>query len=177
MSILLAMKSEHDVSSPVSIMYHGGTIRPIAGGSMAKVEVIAFKNGKLVAAGSKNEVAKKMKSFKYEFERVELSDGQTLLPGFIEPHVHIVPTPMIWTFPDFGPFDGQDYRKGYDLDWLKKKIAGTKKMLELSGDLARGAWILGTQLDPSLMPFEIVPNDLTKLLLWTARDSRDATCQ
>ena len=162
--ILSAIKSEHDASSPVSIMYHGGTIRPIAGGSMAKVEAIAFKNGKVVAAGSKIEVAKKMKSFKTDFERVELSDGQTLLPGFIEPHVHIVPTATTWTFPDFGPFDGQDYRKGYDLDWLKKKIAETKKELELSGDLARGAWILGTQLDPSLMPFEIVPNGLTKLL-------------
>lgn len=36
-----------------------------------------------------------------------LEHDQTLLPGLIEPHVHIVPTAMTMSWLDLSPFNGQ----------------------------------------------------------------------
>ena len=48
---------EMERNIPASIMYTGGTIRPLAGGVVETVvEAIGFHGGKVVAAGSKSDV-------------------------------------------------------------------------------------------------------------------------
>ena len=154
-------------TQPVTVIYTGGIIRPIAEGSMSKVDAIGFHDGKVVTAGSLDQVKKEMGSLGVSYSTVQLSDGQTLIPGMIEPHVHIVSTAITMAWNDFGPFDGQDMRSNYDSDWLKKAIASAKSNLESSGDLGKGGWILGTGVDPSLMPFNLTttrPKGLNKLI-------------
>lgn len=146
-----------------TVMYTGGTIRPIIEGSVAKVDAIGFHDGKVDAVGSLDYVKTMMDSLNTSYLTVNLST-ETLIPGMIEPHVHIVPTAFFMGWNDFGPFDGQYMRAKYDADYLKKSIADEKSNLESSGDLEKGAWILATGVDPSLMPFTVVPNGLNKLI-------------
>lgn len=90
---------------------------------------------------------------------VELLPGQTLLPGFIEPHVHIVSSAMIMEgWKDFGPFDGQNLLPLYNSEWLKEQIKNAKAKLELPS-----FWVLGHSVDPSLMPFTSNKCDLNEL--------------
>lgn len=144
---------------PESIMYTGGTIRPLKCGKVDEVvNTIGFHQGKVVAAGTATEVTARMDSLNMDYTKVNLPEGQTLLPGFIEPHMHIVSTAMMleaWN--DFGPFDGQYLQKEYDPTWLKDKIASAKE------SISRNFWILGHSVDPSLMPFKVIDDDLNEL--------------
>ena len=150
---------EMERNLPASIMYTGGTIRPLAGGVVETVvEAIGFHGGKVVAAGSKSDVTAEMNSVAGKYIVEELSKGQTLLPGLIEPHVHIVSTALTtadWN--DIGPFDGQNLRNIYDLSYVKEKVETIKV------SLPNGFWVLGYGLDPSLMPFVLNKDALNVL--------------
>ena len=139
---------------PVSVMYTGGTIRPIIGGSMSKVDAIGFHDGQVVASGSKAHVMAEMDKLGTKYSTVELSNGLTLLPGLIEPHVHIVPTAMMIGWHNFGPFHEQYLQEPYDLEWLTREIKTAKDTLKHAG-----AWILGCNVDPSLMPFIVTQHE------------------
>jgi predicted amidohydrolase YtcJ len=146
-------EGERNVSrqEPESILYTGGTIRPLKDGNANKiVEAIGFHDGRVVAAGTVREVTRQMDCLGKPYAKAKLSDGRTLLPGFIEPHVHIVSTAIFassWN--DFGPFEGQYLIKSYDIDYLKDQIVNAKD------DIPNGFWILGYSVDPALMPFKI----------------------
>ena len=146
-------------SEPVSIMYTGGTIRPLKDGNVDMVvESIGFHDGKVAAVGSKEEVTTKMDTLGVNYTTAKLFEGQTLLPGMIEPHVHIISTAMILTaWNDFGPFDGQDMRDPYNSTFLEKGIEEAKKSLK------EGYWVLAHSVDPSMMPFTIVDDGLNVL--------------
>ena len=145
--------------TPKSIMYSGGTIRPLKCGKVDEiVEAIGFHQGKVVAAGTKAAVTYRMDQVCSQYTKASLRKGQALLPGLIEPHVHIMMAAMMkaaWN--DFGPFDGQNLRYKYDTDWLKAKIASAKD------SITRDFWILGHSVDPSLMPFKVIEGDLNEL--------------
>ena len=135
---------------------HGRNYTPCFRGSADKVvEAVGFHDGKVVAAGNKGDVVGKMESVAGSYTTCELSKGQTLLPGLIEPHVHIVSTALItagWN--DFGPFKDQELVV-YNPHFLKLKIAAVKPFW--------GFWILGYGVDPSLMPFEVNEGSLNVL--------------
>ena len=77
-----------------------------------------------------------------------LEEGQTLFPGFIDPHVHIVLSAMLYEFEDFGPFVGHELRCGYSPAFVREHLVSILK------DRTPGQhWVLGKLLDPSLMPF------------------------
>lgn len=141
-----------------SMMYTGGTIRPIIDGKVDKVEAIGFHEGKVYAVGTENHVRAKMNKFKPSC--IHLSDEQALIPGMIDPHLHIVPKAVFMAWEDFSPFNGQKLRKNYNLDYLKKAIANAKSKF---GNTDTDKWILGTGVDPSLMPFTIVSDGLNQL--------------
>ena len=65
-------------------MYFGGDIITMEGDNAAYAEAVAVKNGKITFAGKKAE-AEKLKG-----DSTKMNDlkGKTLLPGFIDPHIH-----------------------------------------------------------------------------------------
>jgi predicted amidohydrolase YtcJ len=146
---------EQTPEPPQTLMISGGTIRPMSGGSTDTVEAIGIANGNVVATGDQNTVAAYMEQNYPGYESRELTGTQTLLPGLIEPHVHIVPTAMMSGWIDVSPFGGQDLLEKYDLDSVGDAI--NSNLPENSEYL-----ILGRGLDPSLMPF--VHTDGTKEL-------------
>ncbi|WP_337735820.1 amidohydrolase [Photobacterium sp. MCCC 1A19761] len=135
-----------DLLPTTSVMYSGGIIRPMIDGCTDTVEAIGFDGGKVVAVGSVAEVSVQMRALgMHPDNHILLKEKQTLLPGLIEPHVHIVPTALTMGWLDLGPYLGQDLNLEYDLEYLKSVIQ--------SAQLKQGEWILGTGVDPALMPF------------------------
>ena len=139
---------------PVSVMYTGGVIRPMKNGVANQVDAIGFHNGHVVAAGSVSEVKIRMDSLGVTYTTTELANGNALLPGLIEPHVHIVPAAMMMAWHDFSPFEGQQLRKPYNVDWLKCEIKSIDGTL-----MPKDSWILAQGVDPSLMKFTIAADE------------------
>ncbi|MBV8328337.1 amidohydrolase family protein [Chryseobacterium sp.] len=132
-----------------------GTILPMIGGSTESVDAIGIANGKVVITGKEDYVKAYMALSHPGYHTRELTGTQTLLPGLIEPHVHIVPAAMMKTgWMDVGPFKEQNLRADYDLEFVKSEL---KKW-----DFKNGEVILGRGLDPSLMPF-VGSNELQKI--------------
>jgi len=133
---------------PKKLMIIGGIIRPMIGGSTETVEAIGIANGNVVVTGKVLEVTEFMLKNYPGFETRELTGTQTLLPGLIEPHVHMVPTAMMTEWLDVSPFDGQNLLSTYDLTSVGEII--NKNHPKIPGYV-----ILGRGLDPSLMPFTV----------------------
>lgn len=129
-----------------TLMITGGIIRPMIGGSTDPVEAIGIAGGNIVVTGKQADVTAFMDQTYPEYRTKELEATQTLLPGLIEPHVHIVPTAMMKEWVDVSPFKGQDLLKKYDLKSVGEII--NRHIRTNSEDV-----ILGKGLDPSLMPF------------------------
>lgn len=147
-----------------SLVIHGGTIRPLINGKMDTVEAIGIHDGKVVAVGTLQSVTDTMNSNGITHKTKKLKKQQTLLPGLIEPHVHIVPSALTGSWLDLGPYKGQDLRKVYDKTWLSKQIKVYIKKHQTK--LSIGSWILGCGVDPALMPFQKsdVPGGLNQLI-------------
>ncbi|MGI9273674.1 MAG: amidohydrolase, partial [Endozoicomonas sp.] len=82
-----------------------------------------------------------------------------LLPGFIEPHCHILPTIATHTWIDLGPFEGQELRSNvpdesgkpqtYNRQWVFNRLRTfVKEQQDKKG--GDNPWITGVNVDPSL---------------------------
>ncbi len=102
-----------------------------------EVQALAVQNGKIVAVGKETEVKKKW--IDKDTKVIDLH-GQTLMPGFVEPHIHIVLTSMVeglW-------LDLSNFTLPYDtLDTLSQKLKAQLKTVPAGG------WLAGFGVDPS----------------------------
>ncbi|WP_299161893.1 amidohydrolase [uncultured Tenacibaculum sp.] len=131
-----------------------GYIQTMAEGKDAMVEAVGIKNGYIIATGSYDSVKEKMPE---DTAEQIIFGGQTLLPGFFEPHLHILPTAVFNMATDVGPFIGQELRTNvatkeedkYSTNWiiqtLKKEATDGKK------ESLSDTWIFGSNADPSLL--------------------------
>lgn len=135
-----------------------GYIQTLEQGENKLVEAMGVKNGYVVATGTFEEVQEKMSAcnnYKYVLE------GHTLIPGLIEPHIHIIPTAAFNLMYDVGPFLGQELRSSlaktlaetYTKNWVLETL---KTLIMISGTESEKAktWILGRNVDPSLFQGE-----------------------
>jgi predicted amidohydrolase YtcJ len=102
-----------------------------------EVQALAVQNGKIVAVGKEAEVKKQW--IDKDTKVIDLH-GQTLMPGFVEPHVHIVLTSMVeglW-------LDLSNFTLPYDtIDTLSQKLKVQLK------SVPAGGWLAGFGVDPS----------------------------
>ncbi len=84
-AVLLAGTSTAAVAQSADRIWHGGPILTMDDSAM-RAEAVAEAGGRIVAVGPKADV------MKLKGPRTELIDlqGRTLLPGFIDPHGHMV---------------------------------------------------------------------------------------
>ena len=97
-------------------------------------EAIAVRNGRIVSIGRHGEVT----SLKGSGTEIIDARGGTILPGFIDPHVHIVMGAMLSTFVDVRALACETIDDV--MVRLKRAAAGTKP----------GEWIMARGFDPSL---------------------------
>lgn len=102
-----------------------------------EVEALAVKDGKIVALGQQADIKKNWSDSKTKV--IDLN-GRTLMPGFVEPHVHIVLTSMVeglW-------LDLSNFTLPYDtLDTISTKLRAALK------NVPPGGWLAGFGVDPS----------------------------
>jgi len=102
-----------------------------------EAQALAVQDGKIVAVGTVDEVKKNWLDSKTNV--IDLK-GQTLMPGFVEPHVHIIATSMmegLW-------LDLSNFALPYDtLETLKQKLKAELK------NIPAGGWLVGFGVDPS----------------------------
>ena len=117
-------------------IFYGGPIVTV-NQKNEEVEALAVQNGKIVAVGSKQVVVKDWQSDKTKV--VDLK-GQTLMPGFVEPHVHIIVTSMfenLW-------LNLSNFTLPYDtLETISEKLKAELK------NVPPGGWLTGFGVDPS----------------------------
>lgn len=128
-------------------IFYNGKIIPLKN-SLEYVEALVVENEKIVFVGSLEEA----KNTAPEAEQIDLQ-GKTLLPGFIEAHMHILNTASVAPYIDVSPFSINSYDEA--VSKIKEKITSTPS----------GQWVLAFGYDPSLTagPAEITVQDLDAL--------------
>lgn len=120
-------------ASHAETIFINGPIRTM-GPTKARPEAVAIGGGKILAVGAKADV------FARQVPGTQIIDldGRTLLPGFVDPHMHTA-------------FIGMDH-------WLDLSPFANTSLGEAMGRVRTAAmasragdWILGRQIDPSLM--------------------------
>lgn len=130
------------------IIFFNGHIIPVVG-PQKEIESLAILDGKILFAGSQNEARM------YQGDKTQMIDlqGKALMPGFIEPHMHFLPTATMAAAVDLTPFTTARFE-----DALKKLQDAVSK-------ITKDAWLMGFGYDPSLIagPSEITVADLDKI--------------
>ncbi len=105
--------------SATQTLYYGGDILTMEGDKPSYVEAVLVKDGKIVYAGKK---ANAVNNYADKTVAVDLK-GKTMMPGFVEPHVHPSIAAIILGGDIVAPHD-------WDVpDGLKKGVSGHKAYL------------------------------------------------
>ena len=78
-------------SQRADTIFYGGPILTV-NDKNEQVQALAVRDGKIVAVGKKDAV---LKNWQSDATKVIDLQGQTLMPGFVEPHVHIITTAIL----------------------------------------------------------------------------------
>ena len=117
-------------------IFHGGPILTVNAKNQ-EVQALAIQDGKVVAVGTKAAVLKD-----WQGDSTKMMDlrGQTLMPGFVEPHVHIVLTAMtegLWV-------NLSNFTLPYDTT-----ATLVQKLKARLDTVPPGGWLQGFGVDPS----------------------------
>lgn len=117
-------------------IFYGGPILTV-NAKNEQVQALAIQGGKIVAAGSKADV---LKTWKADNTNVIDLKGQTVMPGLIDPHIHMMLTAM----GEFLWLNLSNFTTNYDtIESLTTKLNGALKTLP------KGQWLMGFGVDPS----------------------------
>ena len=134
-------------------IFYGGPIVTV-NAKNEEVQALAVQNGKIVAVGTKDAVTQEWQSSGTKL--VDLQ-GQTLMPGFVEPHVHIMVTSV---------FEGLGLNlSNFSLPYDTKETLIAKMKAHLK-NIPQGGWLFGFGVDPSrTTPFmaELTADDLDQV--------------
>lgn len=97
-------------------------------------EALAIDGDKILAVGSLEDVRASVP----DTATIVDAGGKTILPGFIEPHMHFFPIAMLSRFEDVGAVNCPTVGSVVD------------RVGELAKSANEGEWIIGRQFDPSL---------------------------
>ena len=150
--IILSLTSCGSDADPADTIYQNGSIISMTGADDV-YEALAIKNGKIQAIGNATEINK----LKGSTTKVVDLKGQTLLPGFIDAHSHVMMGAQLVDYVNVSspPVAGVNNINDI-INKLKKKKA--------DDNIEKGEWIIGWGYDPDLLDEGRHPNkfDLDK---------------
>lgn len=134
------------LAATADTIFYGGPIVTV-NAKNEEVQALAVQGGKIVAVGSAVSIKKDWQGSTTQM--VDLK-GQTLMPGFVEPHVHIIGTAMSEGI----GLNLSNFTLPYDtVDTL------VAKMKAALPSVPAGGWLFGFGIDPSRMsPFMVELN-------------------
>ena len=138
-SSVLTGCSSAKIGAPADAIYFGGPILTMVNDG-DRAEALAVKNGQILAVGTKTEV---MASKGSETKLIDLG-GKTLMPGFYDPHSHVVLQSAKFATADLDPIPIGEAGSIADIqrimrDWIKEK------------KIAPGQWAVGWGYDDTGM--------------------------
>jgi predicted amidohydrolase YtcJ len=155
--------------APQALIFHNGVIHTVAADGDQQVEALGTANGIIVAVGTLEEVRQVMQE--HRPDEIDLN-GRTLLPGFVDPHMHVLPSAMYrsknWlSLTPFKPApQQQELDPEYGFTSISRQISAALAQPELLPKDSKGnPWVLGFGVDPSLMHpwFDIIRKELDAL--------------
>lgn len=99
-------------------------------------QALAFRDGKIIAVGTLEHVT----AMAGDGAQITDAGGRTILPGFIEPHMHFFPIAIFQRLANVGAFECED------ADAVIERVGA------LAAKAKSGEWIVARQFDPSLQP-------------------------
>ncbi|UDY34501.1 amidohydrolase [Dermatobacter hominis] len=131
-----------------TVVLRGATVLPVDP-AFSRAEAIAVRGDRILAVGSEDDVLARAGEDATVLDR----PGATILPGFIEPHAHLLPTAMLRTWHDVGPFRFDTVDEALD------HLASVVSTVEPS------QWLTGRQFDPSLQagPGQLTTDQLDRV--------------
>lgn len=139
-------------SPPQTLIIYGGPIHTLASSGRQTVDAIGIAKGRIAATGSCEEVRQAMAAAGHKKPEEMSLEGATLLPGFVDPHMHILPSALFSSWQYVGAFSGQTLTPDYGIagveNTVRAALADPKKQQKAKDGTA---WVLGFGLDPSLM--------------------------
>ena len=122
-------------------VFRNGVVLPVDA-VFSQHEALAIRGNEILAVGSNDDV---MAAAGPNPAIVDLN-GRTVLPGFIEPHMHFALMAGLGNLRDVGPFELPDFDSVLDA------------LSDIRRDTAEGDWVSARQYDPILLD---PPRDLT----------------
>lgn len=133
---LMGLYSPVTIAANADTIFYGGPIVTV-NAKNEEVQALAVQGGKIVAVGN---LASVKKDWQGETTQLVNLKGQTLMPGFVEPHVHIIGTSMS----EGAALNLSNFTLPYDtLDTLSDKLKAHLK------NVPEGGWLLAFGVDPS----------------------------
>ena len=114
-------------------------------------DTVYVQDGKIAWIGMAADQPKDLLDEQSELQRIDLQ-GKTVVPGFVEPHMHLPPLAMLHRFSNVGP------------NRFATSDAALAQLRADAAELEPGDWVVGRQFDPSLQEG---PDYLTKDMLDT----------
>ncbi|EGX99542.1 twin-arginine translocation signal domain protein [Nitrospirillum viridazoti Y2] len=126
-----------DASSAPTLLFHGGTIRTMRD-DLPTVEALVIQGKDILGAGT----LEAMRALAPAAQAVDLA-GRTLMPGFVDPHMHAVANALLAPGLDLGPVPGEPYT----FEGVKAKLRAAIQSVRTLND-----WIIATGFDSSRLP-------------------------
>lgn len=119
---------------PVGLTIFANATVITADAAFSVAEALAIDGDRILAVGSLDEVREAVPAD----ATIVDAGGKTILPGFVEPHMHFFPIAMLSRFEDVGAIN------------CPTVASVTRRIGELAKDAKEGEWIIARQFDPSL---------------------------
>jgi predicted amidohydrolase YtcJ len=131
---------------PVSdaVIFHGGIVLSVDP-AFSQHEALAIQGNRILAVGDVETVRRAAGAGAREIDLA----GRTVLPGFIEPHMHFALLAGLGHLPDIGPFQ----RPTFD-----DALTAIREIYDEAAQAGPDEWVMGRQFDPILLE---PPRDLT----------------
>jgi predicted amidohydrolase YtcJ len=140
-------KGEHrDIYTPVGTVILVNAKIQTMDDDRSEATCIALRNERIIAVGDRAD----MENLDSPDAEIIDCNGRTILPGFIEPHFHFLPSSTMEQIENIGPFRFETVQGALD------------RLSEIATDTPSGEWVMGRQFDPSLQEG---PDLLTRDLL------------
>ena len=133
-----------EVESDGTLVFHNGVVLPVDP-AFSQHPALAIRDNRVLAVGDLDTVRAAAGRGAREIDL----DGRTVLPGFIEPHMHFALMAGLGHLPDIGPFQQPTFDDALD---------AIAEIRDLAARAGPDEWVMGRQFDPILLE---PPRDLT----------------
>lgn len=141
-----------EVEPDNTVVFSNGVVLPVDG-AFSQHAALAIRANRVLAVGDVETVRAAAGPRAREIDLA----GRTVLPGFIEPHMHFALMAGLGHLPDIGPFQKPTFDDALD---------AIAEIRETAAQVGPDEWVMGRQFDPILLepPRDLTTRDLDRII-------------